>query len=283
MKKIWTVPVMALFIVLSGCTDAFNGGTSETGESAVDDSRPAEEALSTNLLRIMAYADSIEAALRPVPLLSSAQVNAFRRYRNADQLVAARRLGLEQPVTEAAISRHLESGRLRRLTDNQYWFVRESEYSRPVVTPDLYALLIEIAERFQGRLIEMGLPPLRLEITSALRSAEDQDALREVNPNAAIGESTHQYGTSVDVTYASFRAPREPVVELDLEKEGWMEPHLRSVEALAAETGAARMSRELQKILGEVLLDLQSEGAAMVTLEIYQPVYHLTVARRMDE
>ena len=53
------------------------------------------------------------------------------------------------------------------------------------------------------------------------------------------------------------------------------------ITALALERVAARYSRELQKILGDVLREMQSEGLVMVTLERQQPVYHLTVARAM--
>ena len=48
--------------------------------------------------------------------------------------------------------------------------------------------------------------------------------------------------------------------------------------ALAPGATAAQR-RELQAILGEILLDLQREGRVMVTLERQQPVYHMTVAR----
>lgn len=43
---------------------------------------------------------------------------------------------------------------------------------------------------------------------------------------------------------------------------------------------AARRSRELMAILGNVLIEAQDEGKVMVTLERLQPVYHMTVARR---
>lgn len=248
--------------------------------SVAYDDPVAERVLADNLDRIQAYADSIEAVLRPVPLLTQAQANVFNRFRNADQLAAARRLGVAQPVSN--VERLVEQGRLVRLEQsNALWFVRDLDYSEPYVTPDAYALLTEIGERFQARIAdEFDLPPLRLEVTSVLRTAESQAALRRVNPNAARGESTHQFGTTLDVTYASFRAPLEPVVELDVAEAPWLEPHLRRVEALAAETGAARMSRELQAVLGHVLREMQNEGKVMVTMELRQPVYHFTVARR---
>ena len=59
----------------------------------------------------------------------------------------------------------------------------------------------------------------------------------------------------------------------------WLEPYLRRMEDAATEAGAARMSRELQAELGIVLREMQSEGKVMVTLEVRQPVFHITVAR----
>jgi hypothetical protein len=242
---------------------------------------PIEPVLSANLDRLMAYADSIESALRPVPLLTAPQIAAFNRFRNADQLVAARRLGIPQPVSQEAIRGHVDAGRLVPLEDNEYWVVRDLDYSVALATPDVDVLLREIGRRFQARIAEIGLPPLRLEVTSVLRTAANQAALRRVNPNAAAGESTHQYGTTIDIAYSSFRAPLRPVVDLELGDAPWLEPHLRRIEAAAAETGAARMSRELQAILGHVLREMQAEGMVMVTMEVRQPVYHMTVARRL--
>ena len=45
------------------------------------------------------------------------------------------------------------------------------------------------------------------------------------------------------------------------------------------EAAAARKSRELMAILGEVLREMQDEGAVYVTLDRQQPVFHITVAR----
>jgi hypothetical protein len=189
-----------------------------------------------------------------------------------------------QPLTDSAIQQHLRQGRLVELdSSNAYWVIRELDYSVPLATPDVRVLLEEIGRRFHGRLTDLDLPPLRLEVTSVLRTAANQAALRRVNPNAAQAESTHQFGTTIDIAYSSFRAPLEPVVDLELGGEDWLAPHLRRIEAMAAETGAARMSRELQAILGHVLREMQNESKVMVTLEVRQPVYHMTVARRLTD
>lgn len=248
----------------------------ESGDEAIARS---ERVLAENLDRILAHADSIEAALRPVALLTTAQARVFDRYRNDDQLVVARRLGVPQPVSAAARERLLSEGRLVPLADSRYWTVRSLDYSTALATPDVEALLTELGERFQARLGELGLPPLRMEVTSVLRTADDQARLRRVNPNAARGESSHMFGTTVDIAYSSFRAPLDPVLDLDTADAPWLEPHLRRMEATATDAAAARMSRELQAELGRILREMQAEGKVMVTMEVRQPVYHMTVAR----
>ena len=50
--------------------------------------------------------------------------------------------------------------------------------------------------------------------------------------------------------------------------------------AVVAEAVAARRSRELQAVLGRVILEMQSEGNVLVTLERQQTVFHLTVGSR---
>jgi hypothetical protein len=287
MRALAAVVMVAL---VGGCEPETDDATREPAGTAVsadaiEDSVVArvERDLARELDRITAYADSIESALRPVPLLTMRQARVFDRYANADQLAVARRLGVPQPVTAAARERLVAEGRLVPLDDSDYWAVRDLDHSTALVTPDVVALLTEIGERFQSRLAELGLPPLRLEVTSVLRTADDQAALRRVNPNATRGTSTHQFGTTVDVAYSSFRAPAEPaepVVALDTTGAPWLGPHLRRVERLAAETGAARMSRELQAELASVLREMQSEGRVMVTMEVRQPVFHMTVAQR---
>ncbi len=246
---------------------------SETQTASAD----PERVLDANLGRLLALADSVEAALRPVPLLTSRQARAFDRYDNAAQLGVARRLGVGQPVDAAARERLVADGRLVPLADSEFWTVRELDHSTPLVIPEVVALLEEIGRRFQARLAEHGLPPLRVEVTSVLRTADDQARLRRTNPNATRGTSTHQFGTTVDVAYSSFRAPAAPVLDLDTAGAPGLEPALRRIEALAVETGAARMSRELQAELAVVLRELQSEDRVMVTMEVRQPVFHMTV------
>lgn len=241
----------------------------------------AETAFTRELARIQARTDSINGIFQPLPLLRPQQEAALRRFGNEAQLVVARRLGIPANTPRQAVERMVADGRMVRLADStDHWVVRKLDHSSPYLTRDGAAALREIGLRFQQALARSGLPAYRLEVTSALRSAEDQAALRGSNMNASEGESTHQYGTTFDVAYSAFASPADPILELSLPEAPWLEPHLAWVARTLAETVAARRSRELMAILGSVLLEMQGEGKIMVTLERLQPVYHVTVARR---
>lgn len=243
----------------------------------------ASRGLAREVSRIVQRADSIDDIFQPLPLLRPAQEAILQRYGNAQQLASARRLGVSPGTATAELDRLVAEGWLMRIADSTtHWVVRDLDYSVPYLTPDAAALLRTIAERFHAELDALDLPRYRLEVTSLLRSAEDQARLRQVNPNAATGESTHQFGTTFDVAYSAFAPPAEPIVEPAIPEAEWLHDHLLWLAGQAAETVAARRSRELMAVLGRVLIRLQDEGAVQVTLERLQPVYHMTVARRID-
>lgn len=259
---------------LSGC-DGSSGGVPDTGApAAAPDTEDPVAALRAAHDAAIALADSVESLLRPVPLLTPGEEAALRTS-NAAQLVRARRLG-EHVADSASLERLIGAGALVQLEDStQWWVVRELDHSLAYVTPDVVLLLEQIGRRFQEALGEMGLPRYRLEVTSVLRTPAGQAALREGNVNAAAGTSTHEYGTTLDIAYESYAAP--PVdAAVRAGDVGWLAERIRT---LALERVAAVKSRELQKLLGGVLRDMQAEGLLLVTLERQQPVYHLTVAR----
>ena len=275
-----------LFLIVAACTATDENNAAAAASRAVAQSQPPAPALALarEAARIRARADSIDAIFQPLPLLRPADEAALQRYGNAQQLAVARRLGIAPGTTAAELDRLLQQRRLVRIADTtDLWVVRRLDYSTPYLTRDAEALLREVARRFQAALAQLGLPRYRLEVTSLLRSAADQERLRRANPNAAAAVSTHQYATTFDVAYSAFAAPAEPFVDPSLPELPWLEPHLVWVAGAVAETVAARRSRELMAILGRVLLALQNEGKVLVTLERLQPVYHMTVARRRTE
>jgi hypothetical protein len=278
------LPVV-LIVLTSACGD--RSAPAEADEAAAgsggDETRAeVERVLDAAFVRIAQLTDSIDDILQPVPLLTPAQESALRQFGNAAQLARARSLGV-RPADSVELAAVRQDGRLVALADStELWAVRELDHSVALVTPAAHALLTRIGERFQQRLAEMGLPRYRVEVTSVLRTAETQADLRQTNLNAAAGMSTHEFGTTLDIAYSSFAPPYDPDVAFDAGSADWLESRLDWVASRSLEAAAARKSRELQAILGAVLLDMQQAGDVMVTLERQQPVYHLTVARRLD-
>jgi hypothetical protein len=273
--------VTALLLAACAADDSGNAQVAGRGGDMVERA-VVHAAIDSALKRAAAVNDSVDALFRPVPLLTPAQEAVFNRFNNAAQLQRARALGVRAGSAaehEAAV----RAGRLVRLEDStEYWIVRKLTHSEPYVTPDARALLLEIGRRFHARLDAMGVPRYRMEVTSLLRTAASQAELRRVNPNAALGESTHEYGTTIDVAYASYGAPAYLGFDVGSAGTEWLTPQLQRIAGALLETVAARNALELRAILGLVMIDVQNDGLAMVTLERLQPVYHFTLARRMD-
>lgn len=282
-KSRWSPRSLALAVVLgtvvAACGEAPEAGAPEEAEFGARMQARIESALQQSAVALQARADSIADALQPIPLLSGAEESALRRYLNQAHLAQARRLGVSRPEDEAELQALQQQGRLVPLDSTEYYVVRELDHSVPLVTPDTRAMLAEIGQRFHARLDSLGLPPFRYEITSALRTAETQAALRRINPNAAAGVSTHEFGTTVDIAYNSFAAPADPIIPVGAPDDPWLEPYLQRSAEYVAESVAARGSRELQAVLGRVLREMQAEGKVLVTLERGQPVYHITVGQ----
>lgn len=277
----WRLAV-ALAMLVVGCGEGPGsiGGDDRAAIEAAYDER-VRDALRSTRRDLAELSTAMDSVLSPMPLLTGAQTSALRRYLNAQHLARARALGIRPGADSARLAALREQGRLVELEDStEHWVIRKLDYSSPLVTPDTRALLRDIGERFHERLEDLGLPPFRIELTSLLRRAEDQAALRRVNPNAAGGTSAHEFGTTVDIAYNAFAAPAELPIEVAEQAPDWLEQHLEEVIVGVLETLAARRSRELQAVLGEVLLELQREGKVLVTLERQQPVFHVTVGAR---
>jgi hypothetical protein len=278
MKRILLVVCMT--VGGSGCgqneSDAMGTTPWSSQEATAVDAAAAAEAEAA----MEAQLTQVESALRSLPGLIGSVQRDMRRHLNAAHVAAAQRNGVGPVRDSTHVEALVRAGRLVRLPDStQWWVTRELDYSLPYVTPGTQAALEEVGRRFHSRLESRGLPAIRLDVTSVLRTDELQARLRRSNRNAASSTSSHEFGTTLDIAYSAFAAPLEPIVPLETAEAPWLEPHLARFASAMAESVAARRSRELQAILGHVLLELQEEGRVMVTLERLQPVYHLTVAR----
>lgn len=219
-------------------------------------------------------ADSLDIMLRQVRMLTRWEQMKLRRDVNAKQIARARRLGIK-PTSDlkGLLARRV----LVVLPDStRYWTLYRLNYSAPYVTPSTAALLAEIAERFQARLDSLNVPRLRLVITSALRTPENQSALRRRNSNASKIESAHEFGTTVDIAYRRFATPADSTISAMAP--ATIDP-LRVVSDSLLMAAATKRSGELQAVLGRVLQGLADEGKVMVMMERAQTVFHITVAR----
>jgi len=275
----------ALPIILSLHLSACGWVEAERQEAAEAARREAladvERVLTETVQRADRVAASADRILRPLPVMTPGEEEALRRFQNAAHLAQARTLGVRVETRERRDSL-IAAGRLVELADSsRYWIVRRGA-SPAYVVPAVPALLEELGRRFQARLAEMGIPDYRIEVTSALRTSAGQERLRGSNANAAAGVSSHEFGATVDLSYAAFAPPAEPPPDVLDAVPAELRPQLERLVDLALESVSARKSRELGAIFSQVLRDAQSEGIALVIYERQQTVYHLTVGRDLS-
>ena len=169
---------------------------------------------------------------------------------------------------------------MRLPESTRWWVLRDLNYSRPYVTPGTRAALEEVGRRFHARLDEAGLPPFRLDVTSVLRTDDQQSALQRRNANAADETSSHEFGTTLDVAYLSFAAPRSlDHPSLATGRDRPVSPSLRAEVTARLDSLGTLHAPHLEGELGAVLKELEREGTVLPLRERRQPVYHLTVAR----
>lgn len=223
----------------------------------------------------------IEAAQQRLPGLIGSIRQDMRRHLNATHVAAARRNGVGPVRDSAHLAALVARGDLVRLQDStRWWVLRDLDGSTPYVTPGAQAALEEIGRLFQARLDEYGLPPFRLDITSVLRTGQQQSALRRRNSNASETTSSHEFGTTLDIAYLSFAAPKSldhgslaPGLDEQLSRP------LRADLISRLDSLGTRHAPHLEGELGAVLQQLQRDGMVFSLRERSQPVYHITVAR----
>ena len=223
----------------------------------------------------------IETAVQRLPGLIASIRQDMRRHLNAAHVAAARSNGVGPVRDGAHLATLLEHGALVQLPEStQWWVLRDLHDSQPYVTPATQAALEEVGRRFQARLDEHGLPPFRLDVTSVLRTSEQQSALQRRNSNAADTVSSHEFGTTVDIAYLSFAAPQSlDHRSLAVKPGDQLTPPLRAELTTRLDTLGKLHAPHLEGELGAVLQQLERDGMLLPLRERGQPVYHITIAR----
>lgn len=250
--------------------------------------RRAEEQarlVSAERARFAEFLETRAAPFRRVPLLSARERAQLRRSINAVHLAHGLRLGVEPVAGREGLEALLERRGLERLEAGPYYWVARLTHSVPYLTPDALAALDSIGVRFNRGLAEAGLPPYRFNVSSVLRTGEDQARLRRVNVNAARGTSSHELGTTFDLHAKRYRYGGGALMEVEAALgpppfDFLADEFARELAAFYERAATDYVSR-LEALLGRALIDLEDEGVLVTILERRQPVFHTTVARRL--
>lgn len=143
----------------------------------------------------------------------------------------------------------LEQKQLVRLKDNSLYRLKKLTHSYPYVTPEMADLLNEIGILFRQKMKEVGKEYYKPMITSALRTNESQGSLSKRNRNATT-QSTHLFGTTIDITYKDFFNIKADSIEQN---------------AIATD------------VLREVMIEFREQCRLVVVRERRQACYHFTV------
>ena len=268
-------------------TETSTTATSATGETAAapEAAAPAKPPDAVVEARSRAALEErlaeIETIVQRLPGLIGSIRQDMRLHLNATHVAAARSNGVGPVRDSAHLSTLIGRGALVQLPEStDYWVLRDLNHSLPYVTPGTQAALEEVGRRFHARLDEHGLPPFRLDITSVLRTSEQQSELQRRNPNAADTTSSHEFGTTLDIAYLSFAAPQSlDHPSLATPPGNQVSPSLRTEMTARLDSLGTLHAPHLEGELGAVLQQLESDGIVLPLRERGQPVYHITVAR----
>lgn len=283
--------------ILAGCGSSPGSPASPTADSAragdqvanVDSAKGSATEQRTRALarRLAARTDS---AFEAVELLTAGEKRRLRRYLQPTHIERARRLGLD-PVRDRRTAGRLGRGAdstAVRLSTNAFYIVDPAmSYAVALAVPSTAHVLERLGRRFQDNLMAQGLPPYRFILTNILRTGQDQAAISGVSVNAAQGQSTHEYGTTFDIFYEWFHyaAAHDTLARgtrSDSARAAIDETLLRRLLYAAYRQDGDDYARKIKAVLGRSILELQEEGLLLATYERQEPVFHLTVARRIE-
>lgn len=159
---------------------------------------------------------------------------------NDVQLAAAKKLGIVPQKDRASLEKM--KGKLVQLRNTRYYAIKPLTSSSPFLVPraaDFLTALGKLMQEYNGT-------TSRFYVSSVLRTQQDVKNLRSTNGNATEN-STHCYGTTVDITYSQF------------------------------DVRGKTTDGKVKEDLARALYDLQAMGYCYVIYERKQPCFHITV------
>ena len=196
----------------------------------------------------------IESLLHPASI-GTVSVDRFRDL-NAVHLKYAKAGGVSPFKTnkdlKEGVGALIKDDKLVKISDNRYYRICALTHSHPYLTPEAKDFLTDLGKLFQKKLDENDLPKYYFQISSLLRTNENQKKLSRTNGNAAANTS-HAYGTTFDIPYTTVIKPTI----------FWQE----------AEVTNGRASKLLSEAIGE----LRKEGRCVAVTERNEACIHITV------
>lgn len=144
--------------------------------------------------------------------------------------------------------------KLVKITDNNYYRICPLTHSHPYLTPVAKQFLEDLGKRFHEKLEEKDLPEYYFQISSLLRTRENQKKLSGSNGNAT-SNSSHMYGTTFDIPYTT-------VIKRTFL---WNEAEITDGNA--------------SKLLSEAIGELRKEGRCVAVTERNEACFHITVIK----
>jgi len=198
----------------------------------------------------------IERVLHPAPI-GTVKVDWYKDL-NPIHLKYARRNGVSPFKTNNDFAEKIDElqkeKKLVEISDNRYYRVCHLTYSHAFLTPVAKEFLNDLGKRFREKLDEKDKPDYYFQISSLLRTRENQKKLSRINGNASPN-SSHLFGTTFDIPY--FTVIKRTFL--------WNEAEVTD--------GTA------SKLLSEAIGELRKEGRCVVVTERKERCFHITVKK----
>lgn len=187
----------------------------------------------------------------PEPLIPSRYIPSIRNLKsqfndlNPLHVEAGQKYGLKEAPKDRD---EVNAEKLVQIGDNRNYIVDELTYSVPFLTKSGSLLLEEIARNFSDSLQAKGITHARFKVTSVLRTKEDVNRLRRAGNVNASPNSSHCFGSTFDIAWASWDTPQRCNATWD----------------------------QFRGVMAEVLRDEQKAGRCYVKFELKETCFHIT-------
>ena len=119
----------------------------------------------------------------------------YKLHRNAGKKLSQISLADNNTQRDTLIQKEV----LVPIQNSDGYIVQQMEFGSPYVHSNMFSRIQEIEKRFLEKQKQHEISGVKFVITSAYRTLQDQQRLREINGNATKGISSHSYGASIDV------------------------------------------------------------------------------------